>query len=101
MRRPNRNVLHQRAAVAPNSWNTEAEDWMSELIRVAFKFGLFFTPEHAISVCNISTEYFTETALCIPLAVAAQINKTLAAYVIEDGNVTAAFLLNWIAWRGY
>ena len=30
-----------------------------------------------------STEYFTETALCIPRAVAAQINKTLAAYVIE------------------
>ena len=47
------------------------------------------------------TEYFTETALCIPVAVAAQINKTLAAYVIEDGNVTAAFLLNWVARRGY
>ena len=48
-----------------------------------------------------NTEYFTETALCIPLAVAVQINKTLAAYVIEDGNVTAAFLLNWVARRGY
>ena len=49
----------------------------------------------------VLTEYITETALCIPLAVAVQINKTLAACVIEDGNVTAAFALNWVARRGY
>ena len=52
------------------------------------------TPEYA------GTEYFTETALCIPRAVAAQINKTLAAYVIEDGNVAVAFALSWRALRG-
>ena len=49
----------------------------------------------------MSQNNYTETALCIPLAVAAQINKTLAAYVIEDGTVTAAFALNWVARRGY
>ena len=54
-----------------------------------------------VGASGIGTEYITETALCIPLAVAVQINKTLAAYVIEDGNVTAAFELNWVARRGY